>query len=81
LYLYYLKHPYVSNLYKRSFKFYLVQSLSHQKLFITLEIVALIFVSIALVAEVLPEVKAKLIVIPALILALTVSIIRIQKKL
>jgi hypothetical protein len=56
-----------------------VQSILYQKLFFTLEIIALILVGVALIAEFLPEVKAKIIVVPALILALAVSIIRVRR--
>ena len=56
-----------------------MQSILYQKLFFTLEIIALILVGVALIAEFLPEVKAKIIVVPALILALAVSIIRVRR--
>ena len=56
-----------------------MQSILYQKLFFTLEIIALILVGVALIAEILPEVKAKIIVVPALILALAVSIIRVRR--
>jgi hypothetical protein len=57
-----------------------MQSVLNHRLFVTLEIVTLGFIGIALVAEILPEVEAKPIVISALIVALTVNIIRISKK-
>jgi hypothetical protein len=56
-----------------------VQSILYQKIFFTLEIIALILVGVALIAEVLPEVKAKIIVVPALILLLILSIIRVRR--
>ena len=56
-----------------------MQTILYQKLFFTLEIIALILVGVALIAEFLPEVKAKIIVVPALILALAVSIIRVRR--
>ena len=56
-----------------------MQSILYQKLFFTLEIIALILVGVALIAEVLPEVKAKIIVVPALILVLILSIIRVRR--
>jgi hypothetical protein len=57
-----------------------MQSVLIHRLFVTLEIVTLSLVGIALVAEILPEVEAKPIVISALILALTANIIRISRK-
>jgi hypothetical protein len=40
----------------------------------------LILAVIALVAEILPEVQAKLVVIPALVLAIILSVIQIKNK-
>jgi len=57
-----------------------MQSVLNHRLFVPLEIITLGFIGIALVAEILPEVEAKPIVISALIVALTVNIIRISKK-
>ena len=57
-----------------------MQSVLNHRLFVTLEIVTLSLVGIALVAEILPEVEAKPIVISALILVLIVNIIRARMK-
>ena len=45
-----------------------------------LKIISLSLVGIALITEILPEVEAKLIVVPALIVVLIIGIIEVQRR-
>ena len=47
--------------------------------FRVLKVISLSLVGIALIAEVLPEVKAKLIVVPALIVVLMIGIVEVRR--
>ncbi len=48
--------------------------------FRVLKVISLSLVVIALIAEVLPEVKAKLIVVPALIIVLIIGIVEVRRR-
>jgi hypothetical protein len=48
--------------------------------FRVLKVISLSLVVIALIAEVLPEVKAKLIVVPALIVVLIIGIVEVRRR-
>ena len=51
-----------------------------QKMVISFEVTVVVLAIIALTAEILPEVKAKLIVIPTLILVISLGLFTITKK-
>ena len=56
------------------------RSHSRQGWFRVLKVISLSLVVIALIAEVLPEVKAKLIVVPALIVVLIIGIVEVRRR-
>jgi hypothetical protein len=47
--------------------------------FRVLKVISLLLVVIALIAEILPEVEAKLIVVPALIVVLIIGIVEVRR--
>jgi hypothetical protein len=51
-----------------------------QKWFLSLKVVVLLLVAIALAAEIIPEVEAKIIVVPALIIVIMLGIIEIRNR-
>jgi hypothetical protein len=48
--------------------------------FRVLKVISLLLVGIALLAEILPEVEAKLIVVPALIVVLMIGIVEVRRR-
>lgn len=48
--------------------------------FRVLKVISLLLVVIALIAEILPEVEAKVIVLPALIVILIIGIVEVRKR-
>jgi hypothetical protein len=57
-----------------------IERIVKQKPFLITKITVLVLVAIALMAEILPEMEAKLIVIPTLILVLIVGLLDLKNK-
>jgi len=57
-----------------------IERVVKQKPFLITKITVLVLVAIALMAEILPEMEAKLIVIPTLILVLIVGLLDLKNK-
>jgi hypothetical protein len=58
----------------------IIQNAVKQRLFFSFKITVLSLVCIALIAEIMPEVHAKLIVIPALLAVLILGIIEVKRS-
>jgi hypothetical protein len=70
----------IRNAYKITFLYHYVENLLNNKWVARLKVIILLLVVIAIITEILPEMEAKLIVIPTLILVLILGIIEIRNR-